>query len=148
MLKRERRAIIKHLLWSVAGHCFKNNNGSSPGHEAHNRPQRERNQDPHPRPHGNDLLIGAHVLILAVYFARQSSISFSPLPIAARSRAQSPRVPAIVYYQATPLRNEIEARDPSRLGEATEVAAKSIGDRCGLETVDGKIQAHVVSIQK
>ena len=31
--------------------------------------------------------------------------------IAARSRADSPRVPAVAYCQGTPLRNEIEARD-------------------------------------
>jgi SAM-dependent methyltransferase len=67
--------------------------------------------------------------------------------VAARSRAHSPRVPAIAYCQATPLRNEIEARDASRLGEATDVAARAIGERFGLRAVDGKIQAHVVSIE-
>jgi len=38
---------------------------------------------------------------------------------AARSRAESPRVPALAYWQGTPLRNEIDARDASRLAEAT-----------------------------
>src|SRR6185295_8504689 len=42
--------------------------------------------------------------------------------VAARSRAASPRIPAIAYCQGTPLRNEIESRDASRLGEATDVA--------------------------
>ena len=37
-----------------------------------------------------------------------------------RSRAESAMVPAIAYCQGTPLRNEIEARDPSGLNEATE----------------------------
>jgi ubiquinone/menaquinone biosynthesis C-methylase UbiE len=63
------------------------------------------------------------------------------------SRAQSPRVPAIAYCQATPLRNEIEARDASRLGEATDIAANAIAERFGLQAVEGKIQAHIVSIE-
>lgn len=67
--------------------------------------------------------------------------------VTAHSRAQSPRVPAIAYCQATPLRNEIEARDASRLGEATDVAETAIAERFGLQVVDGKIQAHVVSIE-
>jgi ubiquinone/menaquinone biosynthesis C-methylase UbiE len=67
--------------------------------------------------------------------------------VAARSQAQSPRVPAIAYCQATPLRSEIEARDASRLGEATDIAANAIAERFGLQAVEGKIQAHVVSIE-
>ena len=41
----------------------------------------------------------------------------------ARSHAKSPRIPAVALCQGTPLRNEIEARDASRLGEATDTAA-------------------------
>ncbi len=67
--------------------------------------------------------------------------------VAARSRAHSPDVPAIAYCQGTPLRNEIEARDASRLAEATAVATKAIAHRFGHGAVDGKIQAHVVSIE-
>jgi len=67
--------------------------------------------------------------------------------LAARSRAASPRVPAIAYCQGTPLRNEIEARDASRLGEATDRAAEAIAQRFGRGAVDGKIQAHVVSVE-
>jgi hypothetical protein len=67
--------------------------------------------------------------------------------VAARSRAESPRVPAIAYCQGTPLRNEIEARDASRLGEATNLATEAIARRFGRAAVDGKIQAHVVTIE-
>jgi len=67
--------------------------------------------------------------------------------LAARSRAQSYQIPAIAYCQGTPLRNEIEARDASRLGEATDIAAEAIAQRFGRRTVDGKIRAHVVSIE-
>jgi SAM-dependent methyltransferase len=68
--------------------------------------------------------------------------------LAARSRAKSPRDPAIAYCQGTPLRNEIEARGASRLGEATDIAAEAIGRRFGRGDVDGKMQAHVVIIER
>jgi SAM-dependent methyltransferase len=62
-----------------------------------------------------------------------------------RSVAPSCRDPAIGYCQGTPLRNEIEARDASRLAEATEAAARGISERFGDGPVDGKIQAHVIT---
>jgi SAM-dependent methyltransferase len=68
--------------------------------------------------------------------------------VAARSRARSARVPAIAYCQGTPLRNEIEARDASRLEEATEMTAAAVAQRFGTQSVDGKIQAHVVTVEK
>jgi SAM-dependent methyltransferase len=66
--------------------------------------------------------------------------------VAARSIADSPRVPAIAYCQGTPLRNEIEARSGAGLDAATTVAAQAIARRFGPGTVDGKIQAHVVMV--
>jgi SAM-dependent methyltransferase len=67
--------------------------------------------------------------------------------VAARSRAKSAREPAIAYCQGTPLRNEIETRDAARLGEATDVAAQAIAKRFGQGAVDGKIQAHIVTVE-
>lgn len=67
--------------------------------------------------------------------------------VAARSRATSARIPAIAYCQGTPLRNEIETRDASRLGESTDIAAEVICRRFGKGAVDGKIQAHIVTIE-
>ena len=67
--------------------------------------------------------------------------------VAARSRAESARVPAIGYCQGTPLRNEIEARDASLLGEATDIAAEAIAKQFGRGAVDAKIQAHIVTVQ-
>jgi ubiquinone/menaquinone biosynthesis C-methylase UbiE len=67
--------------------------------------------------------------------------------VAARSRAASPRHPAVAYCQGTPLRNEIEARDKPRLAEATDVAEMAIGRRFGPGPVDGKIQAYVITIE-
>jgi len=69
------------------------------------------------------------------------------ITLAARSRAKSPRDPAIAFCQGTPLRNEIEARGASRLGEATDIATEAIGRRFGRGDVDGKMQAHVVTIE-
>ena len=66
--------------------------------------------------------------------------------VAARSVAPTARHPAIAYCQGTPLRNEIEARGPSRLGEATDVAAEAVAKRFGRDAVDGKIQAHIVTV--
>jgi SAM-dependent methyltransferase len=68
--------------------------------------------------------------------------------LAERSRAKSPRIPAIAYCQGTILRNEIEARDPSRLGEATDAAEHAIAQRFGSGGVDGKIQAHIVTVER
>src|SRR5215813_3459592 len=61
-----------------------------------------------------------------------------------RSLASSCRDPAIGFCQGSPLRNEIESRDASRLAEATELAGRRIRERFGDGSVDGKMQAHVI----
>jgi hypothetical protein len=65
--------------------------------------------------------------------------------IAHTSRAPSPRHPALAYCQGTRLRNEIEARDPARLEEATRVAADAVAQRFGSGAVEGRIGAHVIA---
>jgi ubiquinone/menaquinone biosynthesis C-methylase UbiE len=60
-----------------------------------------------------------------------------------RSLAATCRDAAIGFCQGTPLRNEIETRDPNGLAEATEAAAERIGARFGNGPVDGMMQAHV-----
>jgi SAM-dependent methyltransferase len=67
--------------------------------------------------------------------------------VALRSRAESSMIPAVAYCQGTSLRNEIEARDASRLAEVTDLAAEAIAQRFGLGAVDGKIQAHIVTVE-
>jgi len=62
-----------------------------------------------------------------------------------RSRAPSPRHPAVAYCQGTPLRNEIEARGAARLEEATKVATEAVALRFGDGPVDGRIRAFVVT---
>ncbi|HEV7601478.1 MAG TPA: methyltransferase domain-containing protein [Bradyrhizobium sp.] len=61
------------------------------------------------------------------------------------SRAASPRDPAMAYCQGTPLRNEIEARDPSGLEAATQACAKTLARRFGNGPVEGRIRAHVIT---
>jgi SAM-dependent methyltransferase len=68
--------------------------------------------------------------------------------IAVRSRATSALIPAIGYCQGCPLKNEIESRDPLRLDEATNFAAEAIAKRFGQGAVDGKIQAHIITVEK
>lgn len=63
-----------------------------------------------------------------------------------RSCAESCRNPAIGFCVGTPLRNEIEARDPSGLQRATDVAAEALAQRFGHGSVDGRMQAHVVMV--
>jgi len=63
----------------------------------------------------------------------------------ARSKAPSPRDPAIAYCQGTPLRNEIEARDASRMEEATNRATEALARRFGKGAVDGRIRALVIT---
>ena len=60
------------------------------------------------------------------------------------SRSPSARDVATAYCQGTPLRNEIEARDPGALKAATDRAAQVIASRHGEGPVAGKIQAHVI----
>ena len=61
------------------------------------------------------------------------------------SRAPSPKHPAVAYCQGTPLRNEIDARDASRLDEATACAADAIARKHGAREVAAKIQGHVIT---
>jgi hypothetical protein len=64
--------------------------------------------------------------------------------VEARSRAASARDAAIGLCQGSPLRNEIEARDPTRLAEATEAATRALQARFGAGPIDGKMQAHLI----
>ncbi len=65
-----------------------------------------------------------------------------------RSRATNADDVAVAYCQGTPLRNEIEARDATRLTEATDVASAALTSRFGSGAIDGRIQAHVISVRR
>jgi ubiquinone/menaquinone biosynthesis C-methylase UbiE len=61
------------------------------------------------------------------------------------SKAASARDVAIAFCQGTPLRNEIEARDASRLEEATQAAADLLAQRFGSGPIEARIRAHVIT---
>ncbi len=62
-----------------------------------------------------------------------------------QSHAPNPLAVATGICQGTPLRGEIESRDPSRLAEATTAAATAIAARFGTGAMMGQMQAHVVT---
>jgi ubiquinone/menaquinone biosynthesis C-methylase UbiE len=62
-----------------------------------------------------------------------------------KSRASSPHEIAIAYCQGTPLRNEIEARDLSRIEEATQKAAEALMRQFGSGPIEGRIRAYVIT---
>jgi ubiquinone/menaquinone biosynthesis C-methylase UbiE len=58
---------------------------------------------------------------------------------AEQSRAPSPRAVAMAYCQGTPVRNEIEARDPGNLAAVTDHVESRLANRHGPGEVVGKI---------
>jgi ubiquinone/menaquinone biosynthesis C-methylase UbiE len=63
----------------------------------------------------------------------------------AHSEAPTARHVAVAFCQGTPLRNEIDARDASRLEEATSRAADALARRFGEGPIVGRIRALVIS---
>jgi ubiquinone/menaquinone biosynthesis C-methylase UbiE len=61
------------------------------------------------------------------------------------SRAESAEHVAIGMCQGTPLRSEIEARDPARLEEATAAATAALSARFGSAAFDNHMRAHVAT---
>src|SRR5437764_2612015 len=74
------------------------------------------------------------------------AITFETVDV--RSTARSSREPAIAFCQGTPLRNEIEARDASRLEQATTAAAEALARRFGQGPVEGGMRAHVIAARR
>jgi ubiquinone/menaquinone biosynthesis C-methylase UbiE len=68
----------------------------------------------------------------------------TPDAVDATSKAPSPRDAAIAYCQGTPLRSEIEARDPAGLERATAHAAAALARRFGNGAIEGRIRAIVI----
>ncbi len=89
-------------------------------------------------PHGYYDLVRIHAELNAAGFTDVSVDAMDGI-----SKAASPRDPAIAYCQGTPLRNEIEARDASRLDEATQYAADALARRFGSGAIQGRIRAFV-----
>ena len=65
--------------------------------------------------------------------------------VAMRSRASDPRDAAIGLCMGSPLRAEIEARDPARLEEAADAAAEAVRALCGDSGLDVPMSALVAT---
>jgi ubiquinone/menaquinone biosynthesis C-methylase UbiE len=91
-------------------------------------------------PHGYHDVARIRADLIAAGFA-----SVAIETIGTTSKAPSPRDVAIAFCQGTPLRNEIEARDASRLEEATQAAADALARRFGAGAIEGRISAHVIT---
>jgi hypothetical protein len=91
-------------------------------------------------PHGHYDTAALEAQLRAVGFAAATTET-----VTRESHAPSARSVAIGYCQGTPMRNEIEAHDPDRLSEATDVAAAAIAKRFGPGPVSAKIRAHIVT---
>jgi SAM-dependent methyltransferase len=92
---------------------------------------------------------GYHDRAAIVQDLRDAGFTAAPriVTVAARSLAASAQVVATAYCLGTPLRGEIEARDASRADEARAATSAAIARRFGSGAVDGRIQAHVVSVE-
>jgi ubiquinone/menaquinone biosynthesis C-methylase UbiE len=65
--------------------------------------------------------------------------------VALVSEAPNARAVALGLCQGTPMRQEIEARDANRLGEATDAATAAVAARCGPGPVSGRLQAFILT---
>lgn len=65
-----------------------------------------------------------------------------------RTTCEDASAPAIAFCQGTPLRQEICARDASRLDEVTDAATKALANRFGETNLDGKAVAYFVSARR
>jgi SAM-dependent methyltransferase len=65
--------------------------------------------------------------------------------VAFTSRAVSAHIPAVALCQGSPLRGEIEARDPGGLERATRAAEEALKQRFGSGEIEGRIEALVVT---
>lgn len=61
------------------------------------------------------------------------------------SAAATPDLPAIAFCQGSPLRNEIETREPGGLERATAAATEALRTRYGDGPIEGRISAVIVS---
>jgi ubiquinone/menaquinone biosynthesis C-methylase UbiE len=91
-------------------------------------------------PHGHYDTAALEAQLLTAGFGRVATET-----IAGKSTAPNPLSVAIGFCQGTPMRNEIAARDDSRLTEATNVAAAAIAARFGSGPMTGKMRAHVLT---
>lgn len=94
-------------------------------------------------PHGHYDTTNLEVQLRAIGFKAVTTET-----VARESISPDARSVAIGYCQGTPMRNEIEVRDSSRLAEATDAATAAIAERFGPGPVTGNIKAHVIAASR
>jgi len=93
-------------------------------------------------PHGYHDAAAIAQDLAAAGFVRPAAIE----TVAFASRAAAPRIAALAYCEGTPLRGEIEARDPNGLERATRAAEAELARRFGDGPIEGRIEALVVTV--
>jgi len=89
---------------------------------------------------------GYHNIELITQDLREAGFeSISIETIEVISTAPSARHPAVAYCQGTPLRNEIEARNPDLLEDVTRLATDRVTAQFGPGQVEAKIRGHVIT---
>jgi ubiquinone/menaquinone biosynthesis C-methylase UbiE len=91
-------------------------------------------------PHGHFDLPAFRQGLESVGFARVSIDT-----VERSTRAPSAEHVAVAYCKGTPLRGEIEARNPARLDDATAAATRALVERFGDGAFDHRMCAHVVT---
>ena len=84
----------------------------------------------------------------ATYRAELAAAGFEDVtvePLEVSSVALNPAIPAIAYCHGTPLRNEIEARNPRSLEEATARATEALRERFGDSNLESRIRGFVIT---
>lgn len=94
-------------------------------------------------PHGH-----GDVAVIRAEVSRAGFAAVSLETLEGTSRAATARHAAFAYCQGTPLRAEIEARDPAGLERATDHATRAIAARWGEGPVEARIRGHVVEAMK
>jgi SAM-dependent methyltransferase len=89
-------------------------------------------------PHGYHAIEGIRTALAQAGFSRVEVET-----VERRGRAPSHRDPAVGFCLGSPLRNEIEARDPGRLNDAVESVAAALAGRFGKGPIDTPLRAHV-----
>jgi hypothetical protein len=65
-----------------------------------------------------------------------------------QSRAEHARHPAQAYTRGTPLRGQIEARDPALLDAASAAAERALIEHFGDGPIEGNMQAYVITVMR
>jgi len=95
-------------------------------------------------PHGYFDILQIERDLVSAGFAEAPNVE----TVAVQSRAASARDVAIAFCLGTPLRAELESRAADGFGEVIDAVTRALVTRFGAGPVEGKIQAHVVTLAR